>query len=100
MSRFSSPALRLLKRVMSDLSEEYFCAQWPVGNEYRLWADLTGEMVCGRRGFGITDEEKAELRLVHEIAGGWIAWSEKAGVIAFLSDSEWLEHLQLATTTG
>jgi hypothetical protein len=56
---FKDPKVRLLKRVMSALSEEYFCAQWPDGNEYRLWADLTGEKVCGRRGFGITAEERA-----------------------------------------
>ena len=78
---------------MSDLSEQYLCAQWPGGNEYRLWADLTGDTVCGRRGFGITADEKAELRLAHEVAGGWIAWSDEAGDIGFLSDAEWLEHL-------
>jgi hypothetical protein len=89
-----NPKVRLLKRVMSALSEEYYCAQWLIGNEYRLWADLTGEKVCGERGFGITDDEKAELRLVHEMAGGWIVWSDEAGDIVFLSDTEWQEHLK------
>jgi hypothetical protein len=88
----NNPAARLLKRVMSDLSEEYFCSQWPIGNEYELWADLTGETACGRRGFGITDGE--ELRLVHELAGGWIAWSDEHKDLMFLPDAQWLEHLK------
>ncbi len=78
---------------MSDLSEDYFCAGWMSDCEYALWADLTGREVAGVQGWNITDEEKAELRLAHEVAGGWIVWSDEAGGRKFLSDEEWLRHM-------
>jgi hypothetical protein len=68
---------RLLYRVMSDLSEEYYCARWLVGNEYKLWADLTGKPVQDETPYGISFEEKDELRLVQELAGGWLMWLER-----------------------
>jgi hypothetical protein len=89
---------RLLRRIMSDLSEEYLCAQWPVGNEYKLWGDLAGESVCGEKPYGISPEEKEELHIAHELAGGWLRWSEEAGEIVFLTTEEWLAHLAQAKT--
>ena len=89
----TQPAQRLLARVMGDLSEEYFCAGWLTDCEYALWGDLTGRAVAGVPRWNITDEEKAELRLAHEVAGGWIVWSDEVGGRKFLSDVDWLRHL-------
>jgi hypothetical protein len=84
---------RLLERVMTDLSEEYYCAQWLTGLEYNLWADLTGQAVRGKSGLGISPEEKEELALAHEIAGGWLRWSEETSGVVYLSTPQWLAHL-------
>lgn len=88
---------RLLSQVMRGLSEEYLCAQWPVGNEYKLWADLTGKPVHGETAYGISPDEKEELSLVHELADGWLMWSEEAKDIIFVSTPEWLAHLSSFT---
>jgi hypothetical protein len=93
MPMLTQPAERLLARVMGDLSEEYFCAGWLTDCEYALWADLTGQDVAGVQCWNISDEEKKELRLAHEMAGGWIVWSDEDGGRKFLSDEDWLRHL-------
>ncbi len=92
----NSAAARLLARVMSGLSEDYFCAGWLGDCEYALWADLTGyEEIAGVKAWGITQEEKDELRLAHEVAGGWIVWGE--GGETYLSNKDWQEHLKQKT---
>ncbi len=93
MSMLKGPQAGVLARVMSGLSEEYYCAGWLIGCEYALWADMTGNEVAGVHGWKITAEEIEELRLLHEWAGGWVVWSDEVGGQIFLSDSEWLEHL-------
>ncbi len=82
---------------MSDISEDHFCAGWLIGCEYALWADLTGQEVAGERAWGISEEQKEELRFLHEAAGGWVMWSESSGEKVFLSTEEWLNHLASCT---
>jgi hypothetical protein len=93
MTLLESPQARLLARLMSDLSEDYFCAGWLGGCEYALWADLTGAQVRGQKGWAISAEEKEELRVAHELAGGWIVWSDQVQGRAYLTTGEWLAHL-------
>jgi hypothetical protein len=82
--------------MMSYLSEEMWCAGWMTGCEYALWADLTGQEVAGKRAWGIAEEDKEDLRFLHEAAGGWVMWSEDAGEKVFLSTEAWLAHLARA----
>jgi hypothetical protein len=88
-----NPKARLLARVMRDLSEDHCCAQWPVGCEYALWADLTGSVVNRRKGWGISEEDKEELRILHELAGGWVISTDDAPYYRFLTTDQWLAHL-------
>jgi len=97
MTLKGTPQARLLARHMSDLSEDHLCAGWLTGCEFALWADLTGQEAAGKRAWGISEEEKAELRRLHEAAGGWIMWSEDAGGKVFLSTEQWLAHLACAS---
>jgi len=53
MTLKESPQARLLARLMSDISEDHFCAGWLIGCEYALWADLTGQEFAGERAWGI-----------------------------------------------
>jgi hypothetical protein len=87
------PEARLLARLMSDLSEDYFCAGWLDGCEYALWADLTGSVSEDEKGWGISEADKEELRVAQQLAGGWIVWSEEKGETEFLPLKDWLEHL-------
>jgi hypothetical protein len=89
----NTPAARLLYRVMTGISEDCWCAGWFVDCEYALWANLTGKDVLGVRAWRISAYEVEELRLAHEVAGGWIVWSEERRNLIFLSTGEWLEHL-------
>jgi len=100
MTLKESPQARLLARLMSDLSEDYFCAGWLIGCEYALWADLTGTEVCGERGWGLSEEEKEELRVAHELARGWIIWSDEVRGQVYLPTAEWLAHLASATDSA
>jgi len=84
---------RLLARLMSDLSEEHWCAGWMSNCEYALWSDMTGREVRGRMGWGLSKEEVEELRVAHELAEGWIMWSDELGETVYLPTEEWLAHL-------
>lgn len=94
MNPNATPQIRLLHRRMCDASEDHWCAQWFIGCEYALWADLTGNIVNGKKPWGISEEDKEELRLLHELAGGWIIWSNELRDNAFLTTGEWLAHLE------
>lgn len=88
----------LLAFRMSELSEEYVCAEWECDTEFKLWKMLQG----GPRawGFGdVTQDEIDELRALSERAGGWCTWrwgEDRAdgradGRVVFVPLAEWLE---------
>jgi hypothetical protein len=89
----NTPAARLLYRVMTGISEDCWCAGWLVDCEYALWANLTGKDVVGVKAWRISVHEVEELRLAHEVAGGWIVWSDERRGLIFLTTEKWLEHL-------
>ena len=84
---------RLLLRLMHDLSEEHWCAQWFTGCEYALWADLAGTEVSGKRPWGISEEAREELRILQKLADGLFVWSDETRGPAFLTTNAWLKHL-------
>lgn len=74
--------------LMSEISEDHYCASWLVDLEFILWGMLQG----GDRGFGFSDvaeEEIAALRRLSEKCGGWLAWREEAGGEMFVTLDEW-----------
>jgi len=89
----NTPAARLLYRVMSGISEDCWCAGWLVDCEYALWANLTGKDVAGVRAWNIPEHDVEELRLAHNVANGWIVWSEEKRDLIFLSTEERLQQL-------
>ena len=93
MTTFDKPEIRLLAHLMSELSEEHWCAGWLQDCEYALWADLTGDEVNGIKAWGVSPESREELRLLHELADGWIIWSDTTKGQAFLPTTEWQAHL-------
>lgn len=83
-------AAMLLHERMSDISEETHCAGWMSGLEYDLWSMVQG----GDRDYGfmggVSEEEVAELRRLHEKAGGWWFWHEQY-YATFVPTAAWLD---------
>jgi hypothetical protein len=83
----------LLYRLMSDLSERYFCAGWIHGLEFSLWSAAQG---LGKVKRFISRCDAEHLRKLSKRAGGWIVWDDSSGhpnVLAgpcFLPMEEWL----------
>lgn len=81
-----------MRRLMSDLSEEAYCASWHFDTEYCLWEMLNGERESWMR-LDKSDPRLDELRRLHEATGGWWwrndklngGWGEKE----FLLTEEW-----------
>ena len=75
----------LLRKLMSWISEEYWCAGWLSGLEYVLWDALTG-----RQKGACSPEEIEELKYLSEKCGGWIIWDEQAKDERLVPREEWL----------
>ncbi len=88
-----------LRDLMSELSEEAYCAGWHYDTEYRLWEILIG--VCDKwMRLDANDARIAELRRLHGETGGWWRWNpdldEGRGDNEFLPTPAW-EQLYAAT---
>lgn len=73
----------MLERLMSDISEEHYCAGWNSGLDVALWNIVQG----GPRRYGmdeVSPENVAELRRLHEKSGGW--WAEEPDGVLFTTD--------------
>jgi hypothetical protein len=89
----ANPWVRLLRRRMSDISEDCYAAGWLIGNEYSLWRLLHGESSAYDK-FDVPEEELEELRLLSQKAGGWI-WTggPDEHIPRLVSFEEWAERL-------
>jgi len=82
----------MLGRMMSDLSEDFWCAGWMHDLEFTLWDALAN----GPRGFGfgtLGESELARLKHLHEVAGGWWTFQDGAESEIFVTTDEWMEIL-------
>lgn len=85
-----------LYELMSDISEDCYCARWMMGNEFRLWDALTNPDDDRRYGQdSITDEQVRGLRVLSDLAGGWWKWDHHKGRV-FVNLEDWRSHV--ATT--
>lgn len=92
---FNPQQFRLMA-LMSDLSEEMWCASWLCGLERSLWEDLHdpnhGSGVHDPAWNGPTTEYQKNLDEIAEaarIAGGWVVWSSANTGNEFLTWEEW-----------
>ena len=70
--------------LMSQISEQEYCAGWINGNEYFIWSKMQGKGGCD-----LTESEIAKLRTLADAAGGWWIWRGKAPELVPMA--EWLE---------
>ena len=89
--------------LMSEISEDCYCAGWLIGTEHALWEIANG----GGGGWGIdtvTAEQAAQLLALSAEIGGWIAWSHDRdpgsnGPI-FVPMTEWLKRHETSEYVG
>lgn len=75
----------LLRKLMSEISEEHWCAGWLGGLEYTLW-----DAVVGKRKDICSSEEVEQLKYLSGKCGGWIIWDEQAKGERFVPIEKWL----------
>lgn len=87
----------LLVKLMSAISEEYWCAGWMHNLEYTLW-----DVVSGKREDICTPEEIEQLKYLSGKCGGWIVWDEQAKREKFVPIQDWLRlyEARLQKTSG
>lgn len=96
-----TPDQARLDQLMSDLSEDYWCAGWLIGLEQDLWEQLkTNDQPVDPDaeffGFG-SEDSRRRLEEIGEAAArcdGWIVWKEGAGE-TFVTFEEWGQILGL-----
>lgn len=79
---------RRLYELMSDISEDCYCAGWMHGNEFALWnAIATGDL---RYGMGEMDRDKlAQVTALSVKTGKWIIWRDDNDGLDPHDSSEW-----------
>lgn len=85
-----------LYQLMSDISEDCYCAGWLIGNEYRLWNAITDPNDDRRYGMSeIAEDDIARLRELSAHAGGWWMWEDKddSPGAMFIALAEWEKHV-------
>lgn len=80
-----------LRDLMSEISEECWCAGWMGGLEYSLWRVIeNGPITYGRS--DVSQSEVDELRRLHEKSGGWWFFHDEHGE-TFVPRAAWLDML-------
>ena len=95
---------RALYALMSDISEECYCAGWITGAEYVLWEIVADHAADRKWGQGQVQQWQIDdLRAISEEIGGWIRWrddDEEPGLHhdhwgpVFVPMAEWLKMYQ------
>jgi hypothetical protein len=84
----------LLRTLMSDISEEYWCAGWLSGLEFTLWQLLNGgQREIGMFGRDVSEDQVADLKRLSEQAGGWWYYNDKDGE-TFIPIKDWLPRAE------
>ena len=70
---------RALYQLMSEISEECYCAGWMSGNEFTLWEMVSSPDASRSYGMGeVSESQIADLRAMSAEIGGWIRWHDDA----------------------
>lgn len=95
-----TPLQTALARLMSDISEELYCASWLIDIEYDLWAMIKGH----DRAYGLGTVPESMIHALAELSrliGGWIIWRNDHE--EYIPMSEWeelyIEHEEAQTCT-
>ena len=79
-----------LAELMSEISEDHYCAGWLGDLEYSLWSIMTGAS-ANRFGFGPIERWKIQrLKALSAATGGWIERERHAEHETFVALDTWL----------
>jgi hypothetical protein len=79
-----------LLALMSEISEEHYCAGWLDGLEHRLWQAVLQYPEPYEFGFGpVANEQVEELRALAEELQEWGIWADEAKQEKLISLAEW-----------
>jgi hypothetical protein len=84
-----TPLRRVLARMMSDLSEDCYCAGWLTDTEFSLWALVVGDP--NRGAWSVQPMEIEALRELAELSGAWIVWPRGWNREAPVALGDWVE---------
>ena len=80
-----------LRQLMSDISEDCWCAGWLIGTEFALWQFvLDGPGDWGQD--SVSQAQIDELKRLSELVGGWFYWDDDPDHFdaTFIPMAEWL----------
>ena len=83
-----TPQQYVLRSIMSQISEDTYCAGWLIDLEYRLWAALHDEPGA----FPLNEQEREALRWLSQACGGWIYWDDGLKNEAWIAHKAWAER--------
>lgn len=69
-----TPEMAALFDVMSEVSEDAYCASWIHGNEFFVWNILHPYTDKGYAPHGIAQEELQRIKELEAGTKGWIVW--------------------------
>jgi len=78
----------LLGRLMSDLSEDYWCAGWLIDLEFELWEGVAGGKTS------ITKAEIAQLRYLSDRCDGWIVFHNEPPYRRYIRLADWAREYE------
>jgi hypothetical protein len=89
-------ARRALGTLMSEISEDCWCAGWLDGNGAALWRLM--EQGGGRYGQGeVSPEQAAELRVLSDALDEWMEWDDGASDVEPIPLPEWRRRMETVT---
>ena len=68
----------LLSMLMSEISEEAYCASWEAGAEYAIWDVVQGVSSDFRWKDSISTDQMIMLRELSAELGGWLVFDESS----------------------
>jgi len=81
-------ARKALLGLMSEISEDCWCAGWMSGNEKRLWE--ISQAGGGRYGQGeVTSEQAEKMTFLANTLQEWFVWDEVSGEVIPIALSDW-----------
>lgn len=90
-----------LRDLMSNLSEEHYCAGWLSGLEYSIWYLLFDAPDNAK--FGMSTPDPVDLHKIAVAAhnlGGWVIWDEHSDQERFIPLSEWIPKYEARIASG
>ncbi len=92
MRALTSPQ-RILRRLLSDLSEGCTCCSWATDWEFRAWASISlgpDHAVAER----LERDEVEDLQFLSDIVGGWLTYDAAHRGFLFVPMQEWLQAFE------